>query len=46
VAATAPPDDIRLSAARIRSHAFTWEASAQALREALLAVASRARAAS
>jgi glycosyltransferase involved in cell wall biosynthesis len=37
---------IQLAAARARARAFTWEASAQALREALLAVATRTRAAS
>jgi len=38
VAASAPPDAGRLAAARLRAQAFTWEASALALREALLAV--------
>ena len=42
---TAPPDAARLAAARVRAQAFSWEASAQALRDALLAVATRARAA-
>jgi glycosyltransferase involved in cell wall biosynthesis len=46
VAASTPPDGGRLGAARIRAQAFTWEASAQALRDALLAVATRSRAAS
>lgn len=36
LAASAPPDAGRLVAARLRAQAFTWEASAQALREALL----------
>src|SRR6202165_4845087 len=46
VAASASPDAGRLAAARVRAQAFTWEASAQALRETLLGVATRARAAS
>jgi len=45
-AASGPPDGGRLAAARIRAQAFTWDASAQALREALVAVTTRARAAS
>ena len=40
-AASAPPDGARLAAARLRAQAFTWEASAQALREALIEVAAR-----
>jgi glycosyltransferase involved in cell wall biosynthesis len=46
VAAAGPPDTGKRSAAHARSRAFTWEASAQALREALLEVATPARAAS
>ncbi len=45
-AASGPPDGARLAAARFRAQAFSWDASAQALREALVAVTTRARAAS
>jgi glycosyltransferase involved in cell wall biosynthesis len=46
VAASASRDEGKLAAALVRARAFSWEASAQALREALLEVATRARAAS
>jgi glycosyltransferase involved in cell wall biosynthesis len=41
VAASTPPDAGRVAAARARAEAFTWIGSAQTLREALLAVATR-----